>query len=77
MISQDVSPGFCWTLQNEDIQDCVLGDFQPSLAGLVSLGTYTQHSRAGLLSAVPSGFTSGPAVLTQTLKPLRYCSCRV
>jgi hypothetical protein len=31
------------------------------------LGTYTQHSRAGLLSAVPSGLTSGPAVLTKTL----------
>jgi hypothetical protein len=38
MIPQDASPGFCWTLQNGDTQDYVLGDSQPSLAGLVLAG---------------------------------------
>ena len=38
MISQDASPGFCWTLQNRDTQDYVLDDSQPSLAGLVLAG---------------------------------------
>jgi hypothetical protein len=36
-------------------------------AGLISVGMYTQHSRAGLFSAVPSGLDLERMVLIQTL----------
>jgi hypothetical protein len=48
--SQDASPGSCWTLYNEDTQDCVLGDFQPSLAGLVRTKSYPGLTSWAILS---------------------------
>jgi len=45
----------------EDAQDPVLGYSQPSLRDWSMVLDVTQDSRPGLLSAVPSGLSSGPA----------------
>jgi hypothetical protein len=37
-------------LYNEDTQDCVLGDFQPSLAGLVRTKSYPGLTSWAILS---------------------------
>ena len=44
----------------EDAQDLVLGYSQPSLRDWSMVLDVTQDSRPGLLSAVPSGLSSGP-----------------
>jgi hypothetical protein len=44
-----------WGAEEKDAQDCILGNFQPSPAGLFDWAGLTQDLRPGLLSAVPSG----------------------
>jgi hypothetical protein len=55
-VAQDASPGIAELCgRGQDAQDCVLGYFQPSLAGLVRSSESYPALRAGLLSAVPAG----------------------
>jgi hypothetical protein len=56
----------------EDAQDCILGYSQPSLRDWSVVSNPTQDSRPGLLSAVPTGLNSEPAVLTYGLKPVPF-----
>jgi hypothetical protein len=56
----------------EFTQDGCPGIFSAVPGGTTPGLMYTQDLRPGLLSAVPCGAQTGTAVLTQTLKPLRY-----